>query len=173
MRGENVIGQCFLTFLGQLCKNARGPNYTLRNSYLGEVQISEDEAQAVRDGRIMDASAVTALDENGCPVQASSPSAEQFKSIIQDDKPTLVDFFSEWCPHCQETLPEIDKAARSNCGSANVVKVDVDKHEDLANEFGVTALPTLVVLKNGQELERSEGSKKLASINRMISKAKL
>ena len=72
------------------------------------------------------------------------------------DEVTLVDFFANWCGPCKMLAPSIDKLA-SEHPEAKVVKVDVDQEASLAMQFGVQSIPTLIVFKNGQAVNRQLG----------------
>lgn len=70
-------------------------------------------------------------------------------------EPVLVDFYATWCPPCKAMAPHVDALAES--GKVRVAAVDTDKATDLAQAFGVTSLPTLVVLVGGEEVRRELG----------------
>jgi thioredoxin len=70
----------------------------------------------------------------------------------------LVDFWSPTCPHCRQLNPELDKAAEDGAGRAKFVKVSVDDAMPLFGEHGVTAVPTLVLFRDGTEIARREGA---------------
>lgn len=76
---------------------------------------------------------------------------ENFKELINEK--TLVDFYANWCGPCKMIAPELEKA-KSN---VKVVKVDVDEFEDLAREYGVMSIPTLILFDNGKEVKRTIG----------------
>lgn len=70
---------------------------------------------------------------------------------------TLVDFWAEWCGPCKMIGPLIDEIAGEYEGKAKVAKVDIDDQPDLAARFNVSSIPTLLVLKNGEEAKRFVG----------------
>lgn len=76
---------------------------------------------------------------------------ENFKELIKEK--VLVDFYANWCGPCKMIAPELEKAN----GSIKVIKVDVDEFEDLAREYGVMSIPTLVLFDNGKEAKRTVG----------------
>ena len=78
--------------------------------------------------------------------------AEKFKDLIKADK-ILVDFFATWCGPCKMLGPVLEKAS----SDIKVVKVDVDEFEELAREYGVMSIPTLVLIEKGKEVKRSVG----------------
>ena len=76
---------------------------------------------------------------------------ENFKDIIKDK--VLVDFYANWCGPCKMVGPELEKAE----GNIKVVKVDVDEFEDIAREYGVMSIPTLILFEDGKEMKRTIG----------------
>ena len=73
------------------------------------------------------------------------------------DKPVLVDFFAEWCGPCKMAAPIIDELSGTYADKAIIAKVDVDANQDLAQKYGVMSIPTVVMLKNGKEIDRKIG----------------
>jgi thioredoxin 1 len=70
---------------------------------------------------------------------------------------TLVDFWAEWCGPCRMMAPALEELAALYAGKVTVGKVNVDNEGDLAQEFGVSSIPTLVIMKDGKELNRFIG----------------
>ncbi len=77
---------------------------------------------------------------------------ENFKDLINEDK-ILIDFFATWCGPCK-MLGQVLEKVESNL---KVVKVDTDEFEDLAREYGVMSIPTLVLIEKGKEIKRNIG----------------
>jgi len=78
--------------------------------------------------------------------------------VLNSDTPVLVDFFAEWCGPCKVMAPVLDEVARDYAGKLKVVKVDVDEAGETVARFGITAMPTFVLVKNGREAFRRVGA---------------
>ncbi|RKY19529.1 MAG: thioredoxin [Planctomycetota bacterium] len=72
--------------------------------------------------------------------------------------PVVVDFWAEWCPPCKFLAPIFERLAERFAGKVEFVKVDVDVAPDVAARFGIYAIPTLILLKDGKEVARQEGA---------------
>lgn len=71
------------------------------------------------------------------------------KTVLNSDKPVLIDFFATWCGPCQMVSPLVDEIADER-DDIMVCKVDVDEARELATKFNVMSIPTLIVMKNGE-----------------------
>ena len=78
------------------------------------------------------------------------------EEVLKSEKPVLVDFYADWCGPCKMLSPIVDEVAEENT-DIKVVKVNVDDAQDLAMKYQVMSIPTLVVIKNGEEVNRSVG----------------
>ena len=78
------------------------------------------------------------------------------KEVLEREKTVLIDFFADWCGPCKMLSPIIEQFAKEN-EKVKVVKINVDELPDLAVKYGVRSIPTLVVIKNGEEVNRSVG----------------
>jgi len=76
--------------------------------------------------------------------------------VINSDKKVLIDFYADWCGPCKRLSPIVDKVAKEN-KDIKVVRIDVDNNKELANRYNVSSIPTLVVIENGKEINRSVG----------------
>ena len=83
--------------------------------------------------------------------------SENFEEeVLKSQKPVLVDFYAEWCGPCKMLSPIVDQVAQEN-EDIKVVKVNIDESQDLAMKYQVMTIPTLVVIKEGKEINRSIG----------------
>ena len=82
---------------------------------------------------------------------------ENFDKTINGAETALVDFWAPWCGPCKMLGPVFEEAEKEVNGKAVLAKVNVDEQQDLAVRFGVTSIPTLILFKNGKEVERSLG----------------
>ena len=81
----------------------------------------------------------------------------EFDAAVNAAPLALVDFWADWCGPCRMLAPLVDQLAGEYDGKVLVGKVNVDEEPELARRFGVMSIPTVVVLKNGQEVERLVG----------------
>lgn len=85
-------------------------------------------------------------------------SSENFKKeVLNSEKPVLVDFYADWCGPCNAMAPVIEELAKELERKAKVVKINVDENSDIAVEYNVMSIPTLIVFKNGKEEKRLVG----------------
>jgi thioredoxin 1 len=81
-----------------------------------------------------------------------------FDQTINSDKPVLVDFWAEWCGPCKMIGPVVEELAGDYEGKAIVAKLNVDENPQVTARFGVRSIPTLLVFKNGQVVDKQVGA---------------
>ena len=92
---------------------------------------------------------------------------ENFDAVVGGDKPVLLDFWATWCGPCRMIAPIVEEIANER-DDIIVGKVDVDQEMELAVKFGIVSIPTLVLLKNGMEVDKIVGYRPKADIEDML-----
>lgn len=95
--------------------------------------------------------------------------SSDFESEVKNAKTTvLVEFFGTWCMPCKMLSGILDKAAAEFGDKAQIIKLDIDQNTELAKEYSVMTVPTMIVFKNGEECERSVGFRQFKQIVDMV-----
>jgi len=90
------------------------------------------------------------------------------QAVLKSDQPILVDFWAVWCGPCRMVAPVVDEIAREQEGKLKVMKLDVDDNQNTAMAYGVMSIPTLILFKNGQPVERIVGFRPKSDMEKKI-----
>src|ERR1700712_2833084 len=91
--------------------------------------------------------------------------------VLNSSEPVLVDFWAEWCMPCRALAPTIDKIANDYAGKVKVGKVDTDSNRDISIKYGINAIPTVILFKNGQVAQKFVGLKQERDFKAAIDEA--
>ena len=105
-------------------------------------------------------------EENGMEI-LSVTSANFEEEVLNSDKTVLVDFYADWCGPCKAYSPIVESVAAEN-EDIKVVKINVDNAQDIAIKYQVMSIPTTVVIKNGQEVNRAVGMMSKSDLLEMV-----
>lgn len=95
-------------------------------------------------------------------------SAEELGETVEDaGAPVIVDFYADWCGPCRAMAPTLDTFAAERAGQVLVLKLDTDRHPEMAARFGIRGIPTLIAFAGGREAGRHVGMADLATLDRL------
>lgn len=96
----------------------------------------------------------------------------EFTDLINQKKPTLVDFYATWCGPCKMQAPILEQVKNAVGDNANIIKIDVDRNPELARQYRVQSIPTLIIFRCGEPAWRGQGlhqaDQLMAKLNEML-----
>lgn len=90
------------------------------------------------------------------------------QQVMESELPVLVDFFAPWCGPCKQISPLVEEIAREKAGKVKVAKVNVEDHPELASQFSIMSLPTLMTVKGGKVVQKTVGARPKQAILRLV-----
>ncbi|MCF0179695.1 MAG: thioredoxin [Bacteroidales bacterium] len=97
---------------------------------------------------------------------------ENFKNIIATEPLVLVDFFATWCGPCKMMHPVLEELKEKMGDGIRILKIDVDKNEELSMEYRIMSVPTLMLFRNGENVWRESGAMPLSTLMQVIDQNK-
>lgn len=94
--------------------------------------------------------------------------ASKLNEAIAQAKPVLVEFYADWCPHCQRMMPIVAELRERIGGEADIIQIEGDQNPALVDKYHVESYPTWVIFKDGQEAWRDGGEKPLSELEDMV-----
>jgi thioredoxin 1 len=91
-----------------------------------------------------------------------------FNDIIQGDKPVLIDFFATWCGPCKYQAPILEELASAIGDEARIIKIDIDRNQAIAAQYGVRSVPTLMIFKKGEMKWKEAGVKEKEQLIQLL-----
>lgn len=101
---------------------------------------------------------------------ATKLSIGEFEKILSENTLVMVDFFATWCGPCQMFSPIVEQVEDKYDGDLTVVKVDIDENSDIAEKYTIQSVPTTILFKNGEVVERVSGMLSLSQCSDLIEK---
>jgi thioredoxin 1 len=93
------------------------------------------------------------------------------QEVLKSELPVVVDFYADWCGPCKRMEPVLEKVSQAFDGKVKVVKLNSDENQDLSEKYQVRGLPTLIVFRGGQEVDRKLGGQNEQDLTKLMTSA--
>ncbi len=90
------------------------------------------------------------------------------QEVTKSETPVIVDFWAEWCGPCHAVAPVLDKIAEERAGAIKLVKVNIDEEQGLAQRYGVSSIPTMILFKDGEPAQVAIGAQPKGALERSL-----
>jgi thioredoxin 1 len=90
------------------------------------------------------------------------------QKVLKSDKPVVVDFWAEWCGPCHAVAPVLDKIASEREGELEIVKVNIDEEQGIAQRYGIASIPTIVLFKDGEPAAAAIGAQPKGALEKQL-----
>ena len=94
--------------------------------------------------------------------------AQWESAVLQSDTPVLVDFWAEWCAPCRAMGPYVDKLAEEYAGKLKVMKINTQDNTEVPSRYGITAIPTFLLIKGGEVVKQMVGSQPYDALKQVV-----
>ena len=94
--------------------------------------------------------------------------SSSFAALIASHKPVVIDFYADWCGPCKAFAPQLAKFKREMGDRVRVVKIDVDKNQELAGKLGVQSIPTVMIFQDGEQKYREAGARPISELRARV-----
>lgn len=88
--------------------------------------------------------------------------------VLKSNQPVLLDFWAEWCGPCKAIAPKLEELAKNYAGKLKIAKINVDENQDTPTRYSIRGIPTLILFKNGQVVDKLVGNHPSESIEELI-----
>lgn len=98
----------------------------------------------------------------------TDPMKMRIEQALSDSRPTLLEFYADWCPHCRAMMPVVEELRERTGDAAHIIQIEGEQHEALMSKYHVDSYPTWILMKDGQEAWRDSGEKPLEELEDML-----
>ena len=119
--------------------------------------LLDNQNQSFVQNQVNSENSINKTEINSIKENVLEVTSENFElEVLNSDKTVIIDFYADWCTPCKVLSPIVKEVANEN-ENIKVVKINIDEVQDIANQYSIMSIPTLVVIKNGEEVNRSVG----------------